>query len=152
MFKSLLALFPLAWPLVEAWEYPTLSQHCLNSCHESAGVVPFTTYVETDDWFTGVCRDTLRFQSAYLCAQQRCSRKEIEDGLDYLQWLCDHVPLTIPSYSSVIANFTAAEVNAMPVIKQDDEFEDPVDHPMLPSEELHDLTVRTWVSMLPVMN
>jgi hypothetical protein len=40
----------------------------------------------------------------------------------------------------------------MPVIKQGDEFEDPVDHPMLPSDELHHLTVRSWVSLLQLLD
>lgn len=145
MWSKLLILVPLVLPTAQGAEWPTNSQLCLLACQDSLGSVTFGTTTYTDDYYTGYCQDTLRFQSAYLCAQQHCSPQEIESGLKSFQETCDIVHLTIPSYDDVIANYSAQE--PPPTIAYGDVFEESVNNTLVPNDELFDLGYRSWVNM-----
>ena len=145
MWRNLLILAPLALPITRGAEWPSNSQLCFLACQDSLGAVTFGTTVSTDDYYTGYCEDTLRFQSTYLCARERCSPQEIESGLKSFQETCDRVHLTIPSYDEVIANYSAQE--PPPTIAYDDAFEESVNNTLVPNDELFYLGYRSWVSM-----
>lgn len=145
MWRNLLILAPLALPIARGAEWPSNSQLCFLACQDSLGSVTFGTTASTDDYYTGYCEDTLRFQSTYRCARERCSPQEIESGLKSFQETCDIVHLTIPSYDEVIANYSAQEPSK--TIAYDDVFEESVNNTLVPNDELFDLGYRSWVSM-----
>lgn len=146
MLKVLFVLLPLALPSICAY-YPDTSQLCVYACQASFSAVTFGTQIESDDYYQRFCQDTLLFQSTYLCSHQRCSRQQIDDGLDYLQSECHHANIIIPTFDSVIANFSEEAVKAIPIITHDDVFEDAVNNTLLPTTKLYELAYRTWVSM-----
>lgn len=145
MRRNLLILVPLVLPTVQGAEWPANSQLCLLACQDSLGSVTFGTTTSTDDYYTGYCQDYLRFQSAYLCARQRCSPQEIESGLNSFQETCDIVHLTILSFDEVMANYSTQD--PPPTIAYDDVFEESVNNTVVPNDELFALGYRSWVSM-----
>lgn len=145
MWRNLLVLVPLVLPTARGAEWPSHSQLCLLACQDSLGSVVFGTTTDSDDYYTGYCEDTLRFQSTYRCGHQRCSPEEIESGLKSFQETCDIVHLTILPYDEVIANYSAQE--PAPAIAYDDVFEESVNNTLVPNDELFDLSYRSWVSI-----
>lgn len=118
------------------------------ACENSLDSVTFGTTVSTDDWYTGYCQDTLRFYSTYTCGQRYCSPEEIKSGLAVFQESCDEVDLPIPSYYDFLAKYTAEDLKTVPMVAHDDVFEEAVNNTVIPNQELFDLAVRSWVSML----
>lgn len=148
MWKDLLVLIPLVLPSARSANWPADSQICLIACQDSLGSVTFGTTVSTDDYYTGYCEDTLRFHSTYTCGQQYCSPREIKSGLASFQETCDEVDLPIPSYDDFLANYAAEYLKKVPMIAYDDVFEETVNNTVVPNQELFDLAVKSWVSML----
>lgn len=145
MWKNLLVLVPLVLSSVQGGELlPANSQLCVLACQDSLGSVTFGTTVKTDDYYTGHCEDTLRFESTYICAHKHCSPREIKSGLEYLQVTCDMVHMAIPSYDEAVARYSMQET---PTMAYGDVFKDAVNNTLVPDTELFDLGYRTWVSM-----
>lgn len=149
MWKVLLVLLPLALPSVKAYDDPTHAQLCVESCMDALGEIIFGTTVETDDYYTGYCEDTLRWSSAYVCTERYCSPQEIKTGLSYLQLACDEVNLPIPSYDGILANFTDEDLKALRVIEfQEVPADEIVNNTLVPSPVLFHRSYRSWVSTL----
>lgn len=145
MWRNLVILVPLVLPSARGAEWPKNSQLCLLACQDSLGSVTFGTTTQTDDWYTGYCQDTLRFESTYLCGRQHCSPEEIKSGLESFQETCDYVHLTIPSYDEAMAKYSAQET--IPEIAYDDVFEDTINNTVVPNQELFDLGYQSWVNI-----
>lgn len=144
MWRSLRILLPLIISSALGAKWPRNPQLCLLACQDSLGSVTFGTTTQTDDYYTGYCQDTLRFESIYLCGRQHCSPEEIESGFESLQKTCDAVHLKIPSYVEAMTIYSAQK--KIPTIAYDDGFEDTINNILVPDQELFDLSYRSWVS------
>lgn len=108
--------------VANSWQYsePNKAQFCVSSCQGCYDPITFGTTVETDDWYTGMCKDTLKWESVYLCAKLHCTPFQIQTGLDYATEACHtEVHIDVPSYNSVIANYSNAQIAAMTLIDWD---------------------------------
>jgi hypothetical protein len=154
MWKVLRVSLSLALLSIHVSGMPTWNDLCVAACEDSLWHIQFGTGVGFDDFWTGYCGDTLRFSSTFLCAKQRCSQREIESGLHYLQDYCDEAVvkgLTIPSYNEIVANFSDEDVKAIRRVNFDDiPADEIVNNTLQPTQELWDRAHQTWVSMLQV--
>lgn len=127
-------------------QLPSNSQLCAAACSSTLDSVIFNTTVLTDDYYTGLCEDTLRFSSIFFCIRIHCSKSQIQTAVDYTSEPCHtEVHIETPSYDSVMAGFSDEALSAIPVIGMEPS-EEIVNVTVIPSEEAYDLAVKTWVS------
>ncbi|MCJ1470451.1 hypothetical protein MMC07_009096 [Pseudocyphellaria aurata] len=107
--------------VAKSWQYdfgPNKAQMCVQACDGGVEYVTFGTTAQTDDYYTGFCQDTLRFESVFLCAKLHCSPWQIMTGVPYYTKPCrTEVHVDTISYDAVIANYSDADIMAMPVIE-----------------------------------
>lgn len=129
------------------WDYPNKQQECVSSCQSALDYVTFGTTKETDDYYTGYCRDTLKWQSIWLCAKMYCTPYEIKTGVDYAGKPCrTEVHINIPSYDSVIANYSVEAMKAVPIIDYNPEpSKDIINNTVLVSPTYYGYAYRTVV-------
>lgn len=125
---------------------PSNSQLCGAACSETLDAVTFNTTVETDDWYTGYCEDTLRFSSTFFCIRLHCLKSQIQTAVDYTVEYCHtEVHIETPSYDSVMAGFSDEAISTIPVIGTEPPTE-MQNVTIIPSDEAYDLALHTWVS------
>lgn len=125
---------------------PSASELCAAACSSALDEVVFNTTVETDDYYTGYCEDTLRFSSIFFCIRIHCSQSQIETAVNYAVEDCHtEVHVDTPSYQSVIAGYSDEALSAIPIISMEPSKEI-VNITVIPSEEAYLLAMRTWVS------
>lgn len=137
--------------VANSWQYsePTKAQYCVTSCQEIYDYITFGTTVSTDDYYTGMCEDTLKWESTYLCAKLHCSPFEVRTGIEYATEACrTEVHVDVPSYDSVIANYSDAQIAAMTIIDWDVTITPPTDIynvTLLPTQEFFRRQVKSLV-------
>ena len=120
MFQSMLLslLSALLWSTLSSQQEVAKSQVCYFGCDASFADVTFNTTVPTDDYYTGFCQDTFRWQSVYLCIQEHCSPREIRDGLKYYRADCQkYAHMDPPSYDDTIREFPSEKFQRLRVIE-----------------------------------
>lgn len=126
---------------------PNSSQMCVSACQSAVDSVTFGTTVETDDWYTGYCEDTLKWESTYICSKLYCTPYQIQRGVDYVTLACrTEVHVDVVSYADVIANYSDAAIMAMPMLEYSVEAPTEIyNNTIIPTRELYDLSYRTYV-------
>lgn len=143
MLSQLVVFLSLVSVSFQAYGLPSHAQICVTACIECFSDVTFGTTVSTDDYYTGYCQDSFRFFSGFLCAKNHCSPYEIKTGIEYVQASCDEVHIELPSYETVIANYTDKSVPT--VGYQEITSDQIINSTLLPTDDLFDLSYRTWV-------
>ena len=142
----LLCLIPLS---LQYDDNPEGDQICLYACQEAFWNVTFGTTTETDDYYIGYCQDTDRYESAILCGKYHCSPSELIAGAGYIQHWCTPVHITLPSYETVIANYSEEAIKNMRVYGSADmTSSDIVNGTLLVSDELFARALMTWVRLI----
>lgn len=143
--RSLYVLFLVAKSL--QYDEPTKAQQCVVACNECFDELSFGTTTSTDDYYTGYCLDTLKWESTWLCSKLYCTSYQIMTGADYAGKPCrTEVHIDIPSYNAVIANYSSEALNAVPRIEYSPE--PPTDifnNTVVPSKALFDIAFKTVV-------
>lgn len=152
MLKLLVLLLSYVSLSVQINGYPDHREQCVFACMEAFYAAVFGTYSETDDWYTGWCQDYLHIESAWICAHQRCTPSEIKAGVAYYQkWYCDMATpekVEMISYDAVMANYSEADIAAMPVINVGEDLSATIyNNTLVASDELFDSSRRTWVRL-----
>lgn len=149
MLKLLVLLLSYVSLSVQLNGYPEPNQQCMFACMEAFYGVVFGTYVETEDWYTGFCQDTLHIESAWICAKLRCPPNQIQPGVEYYQtYYCNEAdpPVQLISYDEVIAKYSDADIAAMQVIDYGyDLTEEIVNNTLVAADHLFSSSRRTWV-------
>lgn len=126
---------------------PNSSQMCVAACQSSLDEVTFGTTVHTDDYYTGYCEDTLKWESTYICSKLYCTPYQIQRGVDYALLVCrTKVHVDVVSYADVIANYSDAAIEAMP--RLDYSVEPPTDiynNTIIPTRDFYDRSFKTYV-------
>lgn len=137
---------------LQSWGNPDADQQCLYACVRAFYGVTFGTYMETDDYYTGFCQDSLHIQSGYLCAKQRCTPSQIKTGIEYYQqyWCNEATPTPVKmfSYEDVIANYSDADIANMQVIDFPYEITDIINNTLLITDRLYHASFDTNVRSL----
>lgn len=106
--------------VVKSWQLdlgPNQAQTCVSACQECYDTITFGTTVETDDHYTGMCQDTLKWESTYLCAKLFCTPWQTKTGVDYITMPCrTKVHIDVPLFATVIANYSDEAIQAMPLV------------------------------------
>lgn len=145
MLKHLVLLLSWISLSLQSWP-PSKDEYCILSCTECFWEITFGTTTSTDDYYTGYCQDTLRFESTWLCAKQRCTPREIAAGHGYLAPDCDRLNIAIPSYEATIANYSDEDIKNMQVFSLHEITSDTiVNNTLLPSDDLFYDSKGTWV-------
>ena len=123
---------------------------CVYACMNSLTSVMFSTTKRTEDFYTGSCKDTLKYESTYVCSFLHCPKKEIRSGMSFINNDCvTEAGIEIPSYDAVMAKCTSEDISNMPVVGLEDiSPTEIVNRILLPSQELFDMSYRTewtWV-------
>ena len=142
----------LSWTALSLQDWPpTRDQMCILSCVETFWEVMFGTTVSTDDYYTGYCQDTLRFESTWLCAKQHCSPRQIKAGPGYLASDCKPLHIEIPTYEATIAKYSDEDIKNMRVFNLHEiTAEDIINSTLLPSDQLFYESKGTWVRWSPL--
>lgn len=128
-------------------QLPHNSQLCAAACYTTLDSIIFNTTVETDDYYTGFCEDTLRVSSIFFCIRLHCTNSQIQTAVEYIVEPCHtEVHIETPTYDSVIAGFSDEALSAIPVISSMEPSEEIVNVTVIPSDEAYVLAVNTWVS------
>ena len=92
-------------------------------------------------------------QSLYLGGGVYCGREAVDEGLAAVNQTCrDVVDRPLPSYDELIGNFTEEDVEGFPRFDVDGpSFEGPVKGPVLPTEGLVELWIRTLVRSCSIL-
>ena len=142
----LLSLIPLS---LQLYGNVDGDQICVTACQECFFNVTFGTTSSTDDYYTGYCQDTDRWQSALLCSKFHCSPREIKAGVAYRRNECQPYADTA-SYEMVIANYSDEAIKNMPVYGSEDmTSSDIVNGTLLPTDELFHRSKLSWVRLFP---
>lgn len=146
-FRPSFLIFALLLVHKSLQHLPSASELCAAACSSALDEVVFNTTVETDDYYTGYCEDTLRFSSIFFCIRIHCSQSQIESAVNYAVEDCHtEVHVDTPSYQSVIAGYSDEALSAIPIISMKEPSKEIVNVTVLPSEEGYLLAMRTWVS------
>lgn len=147
---SHLALFLCLIPLsLQYDDNPEGDEICLEACQEAFWNVTFGTTTSTDDYWTGYCQDTDRYESAVLCGKYHCSPRELKAGARYIQHWCTPVHITLPSYETIIANYSDEAIRNMRVYGSVDMVSsDIINGTLLVSDELFARALTTWVRLM----
>ena len=139
----------LAWLLGSAWADLTSSQVCFYACQQTFTNITFSTYIKTDDYYTGYCKDDLKLLSTFLCAKIHCTPYQITSGLAFTNDICTtYTTVDIPSYDVLNANVSHVSLESVPVLEMGP-FNDTliVDTLLLPSANLFDDSFKLWVNL-----
>ena len=146
MLKYLLLLLSWTSLSLQINGYPNRDEMCVFVCEECFWEVTFGTTVETEDYYTGHCQDTLRFESTWLCSKLRCSPREIKAGVNYVRSSCIEHKIELPDYNAVIAKYPEEAIKNMRVFSRPEITpEDIINSTLLPSDELFYQSKKTWV-------
>lgn len=122
---------------------PTKGQYCWESCLEVLSELTWAgTPSITDDYYAGVCENTIYIQSLYCCAKAYCTKVQVRDGFHYFQDYCGqqgHSPQDIET----INNFTRKDIENLPRVEKD--ATDQVNVTSIPSQAYFDVAFRTIV-------
>lgn len=142
-------LLALLWmPLAVPHEL-TETLMCSYACEQSFGYLMFGTSEETEDRYTGECKDTLRWRSIFLCAKKHCTEDESHAGWHYFSTECEeHTGTALPSFESIIANITPEEENNVQIIQWEDyRTTDIINTTALPTDDLFGVALENWVRL-----
>ena len=147
MVLFVVILASLAWLLGLAQADLTASQVCFYACQQTYTNITFSTYAETDDYYTGYCENNLLLLSTFLCAKVYCTSEETVSGLAYVTDLCTtYTSVEVLSYDALEANTSHVSIKSVPLVELEP-LNDTliVDTLMLPSTELFDYSYQLWV-------
>ena len=116
----------------------TRSQYCFWGCNS---VLYNVAFVGSPNF----CTNELFYESNYYCAAVYCSEREIQDGLDYANYSCDYV---LPQFESVVRSVDLEAVQRISWDEAPSTFETPLNHTIVPDQDLFDIGYRTTVSRL----
>lgn len=142
-------LLALLWlPLAVPHEL-TKSMMCSYACEQSFGYLMFGTSEETEDYYTGYCKDTLRWRSTFLCVKKHCTEDEIHAGWHYSSTECEEqTGMALPSFESIIANITPEEEKNARIIQWEDyKTTDIINTTALPTDDLFGVALETSVRL-----
>lgn len=150
MLTQLLCVLLLVAKSLQEGE-PTHAQYCVTACNECFDSITFGTTVSTDDYYTGMCEDTLKWQSTYICAKLHCTPYQIKTGIDYVTDPCrTEVHVDTISYDAVMANYSDEAIQAMPILEFTTDWPtDIFNNTLVPSQELFDISYASLVCIYP---
>lgn len=141
MLTLLLAVLALVSTSLQDDGLPSKAQLCVGACQSSFDTTRFRT---TDPEDRTNCKDTLRWESVWLCSKIHCSPRQIKVGTSYAEQYCKDV--SVLSYDTVVANFSDEAIKNIPILQYSEKpSKHIVNNTLLPSQELFDLAYRTWV-------
>lgn len=129
----------------------TPAMTCWFACQRSMDNATFSTTVETDDYYTGACEDSLRLRSTFLCCEIHCPyRSDTESGLgNYLDMCNTYTNIKVPGYDELQMNLSGVD----PMTVRHFDFNginssDTIDTLLLPSDDMYKLAFDSWVGDL----
>ena len=123
-------------------------QVCFYACQKTFTNITFSTYTQTDDYYTGYCEDDLLLLSTFLCSKTYCPSNLIAPGLTFVTERCNaNTNVDIPDYDTLQANTSHISLDSVRVFEMGEiDSTVIVDTIMLPSRALFNDSYQLRVS------
>ena len=112
--SSILLGFLLSSPVRAAYKV------CLWTCADPLDYTQFEGDSPDADYYASSCQNLLRVQSLYTCMQDRCTQKQIKDGIAEKQHSCKQYGSVDMLPWSIISNITEKDKDNLPVLNYED--------------------------------